>query len=140
MQKSHGNRRASSSLFLKVFPYYGIPNKIISDRDPRLTSKLAKEICQITKIDQNISTAYHPQTDGQSERINQTLETYLWIFCNEQQNDWVKWIPMAQYVMNSRPSHITKVPPYEILIREIPKGQFLLIRKRTPMNEQQAQL
>jgi len=47
---------------------------------------------------------------------------------------------MAQYVMNSRPSHTTKVPPYEILIGEIPKGQFLLQRRGTPMNEWQAQL
>jgi hypothetical protein len=52
-----------------------------------LTSQLAKEICRITKIDQNISTAYHPQTDGQSKQMNQTLETYLWIFCNKEQTD-----------------------------------------------------
>jgi hypothetical protein len=126
--------------FSKVFPHYGIPNKIISDRDPRLTSKLAKEICQIAKIDQNISMVYHPQTNGQSERTNQTLETYLWIFCNEQQDNWAKWIPIAQYVMNSKPSHTTKVPLYEVLIREIPKGQFLLQKKGTPINERQAQL
>jgi hypothetical protein len=47
-------------------------------------SKLAKEICQEASIDQNINTAYHSQTNGQSEQTNQTLETYLRIFCNEQ--------------------------------------------------------
>jgi hypothetical protein len=67
----------AQTYFSKVFPHYGISNKIISDRDPRLTSKLAKEICQITIIDQNISTTYHSQTDRQSKRMNQTLETYL---------------------------------------------------------------
>jgi hypothetical protein len=134
-KETMGMEELAQIYFSKVFPHYGIPDKIISDRDPRLTSKLAKEICHIAKIDQNISTAYHPQTDGQSERTNQTLETYLRIFCNEQQNDWARWIPMAQYVMNSRPSHTTKVPPYEVLIGQIPKGQFLLQRKGTPVNK-----
>jgi hypothetical protein len=64
-------------------------------------SKLAKEICQEADIDQNISIAYHPQTNGQSEWTNQTLETYLQIFCNEQQTDWARWVPMAQYTMNA---------------------------------------
>jgi len=63
--------------FTKVFPHYGIPKKIISDRDPQLTSQFAREICKELGVQQNISTAYHPQTDGQSERTNQTLETYL---------------------------------------------------------------
>jgi hypothetical protein len=76
--------------FTRVFPHYGIPSKIISDRDTRLTSSLAKDICKEAGIKQNISTAYHPQTDGQFERTNQTLKTYLHIFCNEQQNDWAK--------------------------------------------------
>jgi hypothetical protein len=59
--------------FTRVFPHYGIPSKIISDRDTRLTSSLARDICNEAGIEQNISTAYHPQTDGQSERTNQTL-------------------------------------------------------------------
>jgi hypothetical protein len=95
-KETMGTEELAQIYFSKVFPHYGIPDKIISDRDPQLTSKLAKEICQIAKIDQNISMAYHPQTDGQSGRTNQTLETYLRIFCNEQQDDWARWILMAQ--------------------------------------------
>ena len=72
-----GTEDLAQIYFSKVFPHYGIPDKIISDRNPRLTSKLAREICQITKINQNISTVYHPQTNGQSEKTSQTLETYL---------------------------------------------------------------
>ena len=124
-----GTEELAQTYFNQVFPHYGIPDKIISDRDPRLTSKLAQQICREAKIEQNISTAYHPQTDGQSERTNQTLETYLRIFCNQQQNDWARWIPLAQYVINSRPSHTTKVPPFEVLIGQIPKAHF------TPTND-----
>src|SRR5712664_1122728 len=132
VKESMGAEELARLYFTKVFPHYGIPSKIISDRDPRLTSKLAKEICGEADIDQNISTAYHPQTDGQSEPTNQTLETYLRIFCNEQQNDWAKWIPFAQYAMNSCPSHTTKIPPYELLIGVIPKGQATPLRDAIP--------
>jgi hypothetical protein len=54
----------------KVFPYVGIPDKVISNRDLRFTSKLFKEVCDLLKIKQNVSSAYHPQMDGQSEKTN----------------------------------------------------------------------
>ena len=96
-----GPEELAKLYFKQVFPHYGVPKKIISDRDPRLTSQLAKDICTEIGIQQNVSTAYHPQTDGQSERTNQTLETYLRIFCNEQQTDWARWLPLAQFSINS---------------------------------------
>ena len=67
-----------------IVVHYGLPNKIISDRDPCLTADLFKELCHTFRVKRNISTAYHPQTDGQSEWTNQTLETFLQIFCNYQ--------------------------------------------------------
>ena len=108
--------------YSKVFSHFGIPSKIISNRDPRLMFKLVQDICTELEVQQNISTAYHPQTDGQSERTNQTVETYLRIFCNEQQTDWARWLPLAQYALNLRPTHTTKIPPFKLLIGVIPKG------------------
>src|SRR5882757_7427704 len=49
-----------------------------------------------------LSTAYHPQTDGQTERVNQELETYLWFYVNYQQDDWEKWLDQAEYVQNTQ--------------------------------------
>src|SRR6202789_3592308 len=67
-----------ASIYAKhVFPHFGVPRKVISDRDTRFTSQFTKELCRLLDISQNISTAYHPQTDGQSERTNQWLEQYL---------------------------------------------------------------
>jgi len=60
-----------------IFPHYGIPWKIISDRDTQFTSNFSKELSQILGIKQNISTAYYPQMDGQSKHTNQLLEQYL---------------------------------------------------------------
>ena len=72
-----------TELYLRnIALHYGIPEKVISNRDPRLTVELFKEICRSYDITRNTSTAYHPQTDGQSEHTNQTLEVFLCIFCN----------------------------------------------------------
>src|SRR6266850_921850 len=67
-----------------------------------------------------MSMAYHPQTDRQSEQMNQTLETFLQIFCNHQQNNWAKLLLIIQYTMNARPSSMTKKAPFEALMGYIP--------------------
>ena len=104
-----------------ITPHYGIPHKIISDRDVRFTSKFAAELCKLLHIKQNMSIAYHPQTDGSSERTNQTLEQYLQVFCGTQQNNWHAWLPLAQYTKNSWPSATTKKTPFDLLIGYTPQ-------------------
>ena len=66
-KEAMGTEELAKLYFANVFPHYGISNKIISDRDPQLTSQIAKLSCREANIEQSISTAYHPQTDGQSE-------------------------------------------------------------------------
>jgi hypothetical protein len=60
-----------------------------------------KELCRILDVKQNISSAYHPQTDGQSERSNQWVEQFLHIYANGTQSDWSDWLPIAQYTHNA---------------------------------------
>src|SRR5712672_2261482 len=103
-----------------VFPHYGLPKKVISDRDPRFASNFSREMCSLLGIKQNISTAYHPQTDGQSERTNQSLEQYLRLYCGTHQKDWAAWLPMAQYTRNSWPNASTKKTPYELILGYTP--------------------
>ena len=67
---------------LHLFPWFRIPKRIISDCDPRFTSHFAKAICKAMNIHQNISSAFHPCTDGQTERMNQWIENYLREFVN----------------------------------------------------------
>ena len=72
------NAEETAVLYAKhVFVRYGLPTKLISDRDPRFASKFTRELCKILGVQQNISTVYHARTDGQSERTNQWLEQYL---------------------------------------------------------------
>ena len=104
-----------------VIPHYGIPCKVILDQDVRFTSKFTTELCRLLDIHQNISMAYHPQTNGASERTNQTLEQYLHIFCGTQQDNWHEWLPLAQYTKNSWPSATTKKTPFDLLIGYTPQ-------------------
>jgi transposase InsO family protein len=97
----------------RVFPFAGLPEKVISDRDPRFTSKVFKEVCELLEVKQNISSAYHPQTDGQSEKTNQHVETASRIFGNFRQDDWSDLLPIVQYQLNSRISSTTGQVPYE---------------------------
>jgi Chromo (CHRromatin Organisation MOdifier) domain len=105
----------------KVFPHYGVPRKIISDRDLRFTADFAKAVCGQLKIHQNISTVYHPQTDGQSERANARLEQYIRIYGNAEQDNWVNLLPLAQYVHNSWTNASTGYAPFELLIGHVPQ-------------------
>jgi len=61
---------------------------------------------------QNPSTAYHPQTDGQTERMNQTIEQYLCAFINFRQNDWKEWLPLGEFAYNNSTHLATKQTPF----------------------------
>ena len=114
-----------AQLFItRVFRYYGLPSRIISDRDPRFASKFMREICKILGIHQNISTAYHPRTDGQSERTNQWLETYLRLFVNHQQDDWASHLPLAEFAHNNWKNATTGESPFHLLMGYHPRADW----------------
>ena len=106
-----------------IFPFYGIPKRIISDRDPRFTTQFIQQLCIILGINQNLSTAYHPQTDGQSERVNQRVEQYLRIYGNEEKNDWANLLPLTQFIHNSWRNESIGATPFDLLIGHTPTIQ-----------------
>src|SRR6201996_2923266 len=121
-----------AAIYLRhVYKQYGVPKKIISDRDTRFTSKFAKALCKTLQIHQNISTAYHPRTDGQSERTNQWLEQYLRFFCDERQDNWHHWLPIAEFAHNSWPSATTKKAPFKLIMGYTPRTQW--VEKKSPV-------
>jgi hypothetical protein len=82
-------RPGIAQLYLRnVYPWFSLPMRIISDRDPRFTSQFGKAITMKLGINQNISTAFHPQMDGLSERKNQWVEQYLQIVTSANPHDW----------------------------------------------------
>ena len=127
----------TARLFLQVIVQrYGLPNKIISDRDPRFTSRFVQELCRTLGIQQNISSAYHPRTDGQSERNNQWVETYLRFFTNHQQTDWAERLPLAEFAHNNWKNETTKHTPFFLLMGYHPRADGHYAASSSPLVEQ----
>ena len=111
------NAEDTAALYTKqIFPSHGLPSKIISDRDPHFASRFTRELCNILDIKQNISTAYHPCTDGQSEWTNQWLEQYLCFWTNEHQDNWATYLPMVEFTHNNWPNETTHESPFFLLM------------------------
>jgi Integrase zinc binding domain/Chromo (CHRromatin Organisation MOdifier) domain len=105
-----------AELYLEnVFRWFRIPQKIIGDRDPRFTSHFTKELTKGLRINQNLSTVFHPQMDGLSERTNQWIKQYLHLI-TANQDEWSKWVPMATAVYNNSRNSTTGFAPNELLI------------------------
>src|SRR5579863_1737655 len=105
-----------ASLYLRhVYCWYGLPHKVISDRDPRFTSHFGRALTKELGIQQNISTAFHPQTDGLTERTNQWVEQYLRLITGNQE-DWSNWLAVATVVHNNARNSSTGYSPNQLLI------------------------
>ena len=85
----------------EIWKFHGLPTDIVSDRDSRFTSETWKEFLRLSGIQPRMSTAFHPQTDGQTERLNQTIEAYLRAFVGKEQDDWVRLLPMVEFAYNN---------------------------------------
>jgi hypothetical protein len=107
----------TAALYIKhVFAHFGLPTKIISDRDPRFMSKFMQSACKVTGIKHTPSMAYHPRTDGQSERSNQWLEMAIHFITNQKQKNWAPYLPIAQFAHNNWPSDTTRKSPFFLLM------------------------
>jgi hypothetical protein len=91
-----------------IWRLHGLPTDIVSDRDRRFDTFWA-ELCDLLDIRKRSSTAYHPETDGQTQRVNQTLEQYLHAFCNFEQDNWSEMLPVAEYAFNNSVTSATTI-------------------------------
>ena len=89
-----------SSLCITVIRLHGLPYEFVSDRDGRFTSQFMHEACRLPNIKQAMSTAYHPQSDGQTERANKMLQQFVIPF----HNDWYEHLDNTQYRVWRLPS------------------------------------
>ena len=96
----------------EVWRLHGLPADIVSDRGSVFISSFWKELLEHLGVELNLSTAFHPQTDGQTERVNQVLEGYLRHYSSFQQDDWADLLPLAEHAYNTAVSESTKVSPF----------------------------
>ena len=110
--KAISGKETADLLLKSVVRLHGIPEDITSDRGPQFISHFWKRFLQIFGTSLNLSTAYHPQTDGQTERVNQILEQYLRCTISYQQDDWVDFLPLAEFAYNNATHTSTQVSPF----------------------------
>jgi hypothetical protein len=98
-----------------LFKRFGLLDDIISDRDPRFAAHAFQELLKLLNIKLNLTTAYHPQSDGATERVNQEIEAYLSIYCTSHPEDWLHSLSTLEFMHNNR-RHAEQIYfPFELI-------------------------
>ena len=122
------NRKAKelAVLFVKeVWRLHGLPKNVVSDRDSVFMSTFWSEVMRLLEVSTDRSSAYHPQTDGQTERVNQILEHYIRTYCAWDQDDWVDLLPFAEFCYNNTIHSATKMTPFFAAYQQHPRNNFV---------------
>uniref|UniRef100_A0A803TM74 Gypsy retrotransposon integrase-like protein 1 n=1 Tax=Anolis carolinensis TaxID=28377 RepID=A0A803TM74_ANOCA len=105
--------KETADLFLQhVFHLHGLPKSLVTDRGAQFTSRFWKALQSLLGIDSRLSTAHHPQTDGQTERTNAPLEQYLRCYVNYQQDNWADLLSLSEFAFNNATQNSTKEAPF----------------------------
>ncbi|GKB00087.1 putative mitochondrial protein [Tanacetum coccineum] len=123
-----------AQLFLdNVYKLHGLPKTIVSDRDKVFMSLFWQSLFKKLQVKLKMSTAYHPQTDGQTEIVNKCLESYLRCMTGETPKDWVKWVPLAEYWYNTNYHSVLDITPYEVVYGQTPPMHIPYMAKDNPV-------
>jgi transposase InsO family protein len=127
------NAEELANIFIReVWKHHGLPRRTISDRGSTFNSHFLRALYKKLDIEPGFSTAYHPETDGLAERTNQWLEGFLRSFCNYQQNDWVKWLPIAEFCHNNQENSATGKTAFETIYGAHPRWDMSGIESNVP--------
>jgi hypothetical protein len=111
---------SGSNFMDNIFKLHGMPHSIVSDRDPTFTNNFWQELFRLQGTQLHLNTTYHPQTDGQTEVVNKCLETYLWCFASDRQNQWAQWLPLVEWWYNTSYHTTTRMTPFEVVYGKNP--------------------
>ncbi|RVX07116.1 Transposon Ty3-I Gag-Pol polyprotein [Vitis vinifera] len=107
--------KVAQTFFENVFKLHGMPSSIVCDRDSTFISAFWKELFKLQGTSFNFNSSYHPQTDGQTEVVNRTLEMYLRCFTSSRPKEWVQWVPWAEFCCNTSLHASTRKTPFEVV-------------------------
>ncbi|MBW0559996.1 hypothetical protein O181_099711 [Austropuccinia psidii MF-1] len=119
-------------LIKNIFEKHGLPSRIVSDRGSLFVSFFWNNLCQQLKISRYLSTAYNPDTGGQTERVNQVLEQYLLMHVSYNKDDWNTWLPLAEFAYNSSYHSLTKQSSFFTVYGRDPQLDSVHITQDTP--------
>ena len=125
----------ANTFFSHLFKHHGLPDSIVSDRDPKFTSRFWKRLMELCGVKLKMSSSRHPQTDGSSEIMNRMVENYLRCYCNYHQDDWDDLLPGAEFAYNSAISEDLGMSPFEVDLGWNPKSPLDLISDSQGSNE-----
>ena len=94
--------------------HHGLPDSIVTNRGSLFTSKFWSSLCYFLRVKRKLSTAFHPQTDGQNKRQKSTIKAYFRVFVNFEKNDWAKLLLMAEFAYNNAKNASTGHMPFEL--------------------------
>jgi hypothetical protein len=114
-KSTYGEKQTAKLFVDNIVCHFGLPLQIISDRDTRWRNDFWREVCSIMGTKRALTTAYHPQADGQSEILNQTIEVALRAYINKDKNNWVDLLPSLALAYNNAPHTATKFSPSWLL-------------------------
>ena len=120
----------------KVWKIHGIPKMILSNRGPQFMSKFMEDLTRILGTKRKLSTAYHPQTDRQTERVNQEIGTFLRHYINYQQDNWTEWLAAAEFAYNDKKHAATGKTPFELNFGRHPWKGDLMVQTELPRVEE----
>ena len=112
---SDGSVQLASNTLRTIIGPHGMPKSMVSDRDPRITAKFWRELSRLLGSEVSLSTAHHPQSDGQSEREIQTVITALRSYVNAMGNDWDDFLPQIELALNSKQQASTGAAPFTLV-------------------------
>ncbi|KAJ9519233.1 hypothetical protein QJQ45_017889 [Haematococcus lacustris] len=102
-----------AKLFLEhVFRLHGMPRSVVSDRGPQFHNKFWAEVTKLLQVQVNLSSAYHPETDGQTERVNRVVEEMLRHFIRPDQRDWAEYLPLVEFAINNAWQESVRSTPF----------------------------
>ncbi|QRV81614.1 Transposon Tf2-7 polyprotein [Ceratobasidium sp. AG-Ba] len=127
------NAEGVADLFIKeIWKLHGLPKTTVSDRGPTFNSQFMKALYAKLGINPKFSTAFHPETDGITERTNQWLEGFLRSFCNYRQDDWVRWLPIAEFCHNNQVNSATGKTAFETIYGLHPRWDLVDLEVNAP--------
>jgi len=133
-------REVADNYLREIVRLHGLPRRVVSDRDPKFTSRFWKTFCERLGTRLAMSTAFHPQTDGKVERANAVLEEVLRCYCHQTEQDWAQFLPSTEFAINNSHSDAIGMTPFMANYGFEPLGPWAVTPSNLDMPDVEARI